>query len=228
MIQPLAFEVHNRAVRCTVAAGYNAGYTGRNHEEVEAHITELRHHGVQAPDNIPTLFSIPSYMNLQVDAIEVEHARTSGEVEWALIFQGPTAPTLLTVASDHTDRALEAHDVTASKQISPNVLGSQAWDLNQLTEEVDDIVMRSKVFRSGKWTLLQEGTMGDLISPFDWLDRLRALKRLRPGVVLLGGTVPLVHPDAQFADRWEVSLERRSGEMITRTYNLHYMEPSIG
>lgn len=227
MIQPLVFEVQDQPVTCIVTATYNAGYTGRDQSDVEAHITELAHQGIEGPNQIPTLFSVPSYMNLQGSAVEVEHRRTSGEVEWALIYQGATAPTLLTVASDHTDRALEVHDVTSSKQISPNVLGKQAWNLNNVSDEIDNIVMRSKVFHSGKATLLQEGTMGDLISPFEWLDRLNELKRLKSRVILLGGTIPMLQPDEQFADRWEVSLEHPSGDTITKTYDLHYMHQSI-
>lgn len=227
MTQSLVFEMNHGSVDCAVSASYNAGYTGRNQKDVKAHITELAEQGVQAPREIPTLFSVPSYMNLQVDTVEVEHPNTSGEVEWALIYQGPTAPTLLTVASDHTDRALEAHDVTSSKQISPNIFATRAWDLNQVSEQVENIVMRSRVFRSGKWTLLQEGRMGDLISPLEWLERLKKLNRLKAGVILLGGTVPMAHPDAQFADRWEVTLTRPDGETLQKTYNLHYMHSSI-
>jgi len=225
--QSHVFEVHRRRVECVSSASYNAGYTGRSQKDVEAHITELAHQGVQTPQQIPTLFSVPSYMNLQIDTVEVEHQKTSGEVEWALIYQGTTAPTILTVASDHTDRALEAHDVTSSKQISPNILGTRAWDLNQVSDEIDDIVMRSWGFGSGKWTLLQEGRMGDLISPLEWLERLEELNRLKPGVILLGGTLPMLDPEAQFADRWEVSLTRPNGETITKTYDLHYMHTSI-
>lgn len=227
MAQLLHFAVEGKAAECKIVAGYNAGYTGRNQQAVQAHIDELAGQGISPPGNIPTLFSVPSYMNLQIDRVEVEHPRTSGEVEWAIVHQGNGKPTLLTVASDHTDRALEAHDVTSAKQISPNVLGSQAWVLERLSDEIDAIVMRSRVFCDGKWTVLQEGQIGDLIHPLDQVNKVAELDRLKPGVVMLGGTLPMIDPQKQFAERWEVSLERPNGESITKSYSVHRMKTSI-
>lgn len=227
MTQTLRFDVAGSMTECTIVAAYNAGYTGRDQATVKAHIDELREQGVEAPGNIPTLFSVPTYMNLQRDHVEVEHAKTSGEVEWALIYRGSDQPALLTVASDHTDRALEAYDVTSAKQISPNILGSQAWDFDDVAGEFDEIVMRSRVHADDGWTLLQEGTIGDLISPADWIDRLADNGRLTAGIAVLGGTVPMLAPDKQFAQKWEVSLERPGGDAIVRTYDVHRMIPSI-
>jgi len=34
----------------------NAGYTGRNQEEVQKHINELKEKGIPGPDEIPTYF----------------------------------------------------------------------------------------------------------------------------------------------------------------------------
>lgn len=227
MSRVLRFEVAGESIDCEIVASYNAGYTGRNQATVESHIAELAEQGIAAPKNIPTLFSVPSYMNMQTDLVEVGHAKTSGEAEWALIHRGGAGPDLLTVASDHTDRALEAHDVTSAKQISPNVICRQAWALREIADELDDIVLTSRVCRSGEWTTLQEGAVGDLISPLDWLERLESSGRLRPGCMLLGGTVPMLQASAQFADTWEVSLTRPSGESITTSYDVHQMVPSI-
>ena len=227
MTRHLQFNVAGRDIGCAISSSFNAGYTGRDQQTVTAHITELAEQGIKAPAHIPTLFSVPTYMNLQVDRVEVEHARTSGEVEWALIHRGHAGPDLLTVASDHTDRALEAYDVPSAKQITPNVLGTQAWELEEISAEVDDIVMRSRVSHSGEWTLLQEGRIGDLISPLEWLNRLQDSGRLQPGVVVLGGTLPMLDSQKQFADRWEVSLERPNGDFILTSYDVHRMVPSI-
>lgn len=227
MTSELIFTVAGKTLTCLVAAGYNAGYTGRDQRSVQAHITELAEQGIGAPDTIPTLFSIPSYMNLQTTRVEVGHTRTSGEVEWALILGGDEHPDLLTVASDHTDRALEAYDVTCAKQISPNVLADRAWKLDDVSADLDDIVLRSRVLHDGEWTVLQEGTIGDLISPMEWKDRLRDSGRLQPGVVILGGTLPMIAPERQFAERWEVSMQRLDGDVISRSYDVHPMVPSI-
>ncbi|WP_374999841.1 DUF2848 family protein [Aeromicrobium sp. CTD01-1L150] len=227
MSSELSFDVAGTTLTCPVVAGYNAGYTGRDQQSVQAHIAELAEQGIGAPDTIPTLFSIPSYMNLQTTRVEVGHPRTSGEVEWALILGGTQHPDLLTVASDHTDRALEAYDVTCAKQISPNVLADRAWRLEDVSADIDDIVLRSQVLHDGGWTVLQEGTIGDLISPLEWKDRLRESGRLQPGVVILGGTLPMIEPDHQFADRWEVSMHRPDGDVISQSYDVHHMVASI-
>lgn len=227
MTSQLSFDVSGAKIACPVTTSFNAGYTGRDQGAVQAHIAELAEHGIQAPGTTPTLFSIPSYMNLQTSRVEVGHPRTSGEVEWALIHGGTDHPDLLTVASDHTDRALEAHDVTWAKQISPNVLASQAWQLEDLATDLDDIVLSSRVLHDGTWTDLQQGSIGDLISPVEWKERLAQSDRLQPGTVILGGTLPMLDPDRQFADRWEVSMHRPNGDVISCTYDVHRMAPSI-
>lgn len=227
MTPELFFDVGGTTIGAPVTAGYNAGYTGRDQQSVQAHIAELAEQGIGAPGTVPTLFSVPSYMNLQTDSVQVGHPRTSGEVEWALIHGGDEHPDLLTVASDHTDRVLEAHDMTSAKQIAPNVLADRAWRLEDLSSDLDDIVMRSRVRHDGRWTLLQEGTIGDLISPLEWKERLTESGRLQSGVVILGGTLPMIEPDHQFADRWEVSLQRPNGDTISRSYDIHRMVASI-
>ena len=45
----------------------------------------------------------------------MQHGRTSGEAEWALVITGPIDDVLLTAACDHTDRELEVHGVAWSK-----------------------------------------------------------------------------------------------------------------
>ena len=63
------------------------------------------------------------------EVVQVAHAKTSGEAEWALIVGDGPDDLLLTVACDHTDRALEVHGVAWSKQTAPDVLGDVAWPL---------------------------------------------------------------------------------------------------
>lgn len=227
MVRSIEFEVSGAPISCDLHAVYNAGYTGRDQAVVQAHIDELAEQGIQAPATIPTLFSVPTYMVLQETDVEVEHAKTSGEAEWALLYRGEDASPLLTVASDHTDRALEAFNVTSSKQLSPNVVGTRAWPLDEITDQLDDIVLRSQVLVDGDWVPLQEGTVGDLISPLDWLERLRDLDRLEPGTLLLGGTLPMRDPDQQFADAWAVELTLPTGDSITVQYAVNKLVPSI-
>lgn len=227
MLNPLTFEVAGERIDVAVSACFNAGYTGRDQASVAAHIEELAEQGIAAPGEIPTLFSIPAYMTMQIDRVEVEHSRTSGEAEWALVYLGEDESPLLTVASDHTDRSLEAFSVVSSKQSTPNIVGAAAWRLDDIADELDEITLRSWVLNGEERSVLQDGTVGDLISPIAWIDRLAESGRLAPGVVLLGGTIPMADPDRQFADGWEVVLERSNGEAIGLAYRVSAMNPSV-
>jgi hypothetical protein len=97
---------------------------------VAAHVRELAKLGVPAPTITPSLYPVPPYLAMQTDEVFAHHDRTSGEGEWALVVSGPAErDLLLTVACDHTDRALEAHGIAWSKQAGPDVLGRIAWRL---------------------------------------------------------------------------------------------------
>lgn len=221
------FLVRGETISCELNAVYNAGYTGRDRSVVHEHIAELAEQGISGPSKVPTLFSVPTYMVLQNTDVQVEHTRTSGEAEWAMLYRGEGPSPLLTVASDHTDRALEAFSVTSAKQLSPNIIGTEAWELNEIEDDLDQAVLLSEVLNDGTWVRLQEGRIADLISPLSWLERLRDLKRLTPGTLLLGGTVPMRDADKQFAQEWRVRLQRSTGESIDLKYAVNMLKPSI-
>ncbi len=100
-----------------VTALLNAGYAGRNQAEVASHIAELAALGVPAPTTTPALYPISPYLAQQTDRVYVQHGRTSGEAEWALIITDDDV--LITAACDHTDRDLEVHSVAWSKNAAP-------------------------------------------------------------------------------------------------------------
>lgn len=227
MARSIDFEVSGAVVSSDLRRVYNAGYTGRDQAVVQEHIDELAEQGIAGPDEIPTVFSVPTYMVLQDTDVEVEHAKTSGEAEWAMLYRGADLSPLITVASDHTDRAVEAFSVTSAKQLSPNLVGTKAWLLDEIADQLDAATLRSKVLHDGEWTILQEGSVGDLISPVDWLQRLRALGRLEPGTLLLGGTLPMRDPARQFAAAWAVELVLPSGEAVGVEYRVNRLIQSI-
>src|SRR5688500_18142062 len=99
----------------------NAGYAGREQEEVQAYIDELAELDFTGPTTTPALYPVSPYLAQQVSEVRVQHGRTSGEAEWALVITEDGV--LLTVACDHTDRELEVHGVAWSKNASPDVLG---------------------------------------------------------------------------------------------------------
>jgi hypothetical protein len=206
----------------------NAGYAGREQDEVQAHIAELAELGVPGPSTTPALYPVSPYLASQPDVIDVQHERTSGEAEWALVISD--AGPLLTVACDHTDRALEVHGVAWSKNASPNVLGRKAWRLDDIRPHLDSITIRGWVTdREGNETLIQDSTMGALLSPDYWLEVLTERGLNEPGTVLLSGTVAMVHGVDQFAHGWRVELgDPVTGDTIGASYRVRAMAEPIG
>lgn len=181
----------------------NAGYAGRNQDEVAAHIAELAELGVPAPSVIPALYPVSPYLAQQTEVVHTQHGRTSGEAEWALVITDDE-DVLLTVACDHTDRTLETHSVAWSKNAAPDVLGTKAWRLTDIADRVDEITLNAWV--GSDETLIQSGSLADLLGPDYWLGVLRKRGLFRPGTVLLSGTITMLPNVDQFADAWKVEL----------------------
>jgi hypothetical protein len=215
----LAFALPDGStVAVTVTRLLNAGYAGREQEEVAAHVAELAELGVPAPAVTPALYPVAPYLAAQVDGVPVQHGRTSGEAEWALVVAGPNPEDLLlTVACDHTDRALEVHGVAWSKNAGPDVLGRGAWRLTDVEDHLDQLRLRAWVTSDGPEELIQDAPLAALLTPRYWLDEIADL--LEPGTVLLSGTVAMLPGVDQFADRWRVEL---ADPVTSRTLELAY------
>ena len=155
-----------------------------------------------APTTTPCLYPVAPYLVSQADTVPAQHGHTSGEAEWAMIVTHDDV--LLTVACDHTDRDLEVHGVAWSKQSAPDVLGDVAWPLATISDELDDFTLRAWVRHGETEQLIQDGSPAQLLAPQYWIKELGDL--LRPGTVLLSGTIPMIAGVDQFADAWRVEL----------------------
>ncbi|KNC20200.1 hypothetical protein AC792_01615 [Arthrobacter sp. RIT-PI-e] len=205
----------------------NAGYAGREQDEVQAHIAELAELGVPGPSTTPALYPVSPYLAQQTGEVSVQHGRTSGEAEWALVIteQG----VLLTVACDHTDRALEVHGVAWSKNASPDVLGRQAWRLEDVRDHLDEITLRGWVQADAGEQLIQDSTLGALLSPDYWLDVLKEMGLHEPGTVLISGTVAMIHGVDQFAPAWRAEIADPTTDLsIEVRYDVVPMPEPIG
>lgn len=225
----LSFEIPDaEPVTVEVTALLNAGYAGRDQTEVRAHIDELADLGVPAPTTTPALYPVAPYLAQQVDHVSVQHERTSGEAEWAMVIAGPDeADVLITAACDHTDRALEVHGVAWSKNAGPDVLGTQAWRLVDLLDHLDSIRIIGRV--GADRTVIQDSTFGALLSPDYWRDVLRERGEHTPGTVLISGTVAMTPGVDQFADYWEVELvDEVLGRSVRCGYRVLPMPAPIG
>lgn len=186
----------------------NGGWAGRDQADVERHIAELAEIGVPAPAVTPTLYPLSNHLAMQVDAIQVQHGKTSAEAEYALVFvgEGPE-DVLVTAASDHTDRALEAHGVSPAKQAYPDLFSRQAWRLADVADRWDELVLRCwAVSENGQHATYQDGTLAELLPPDHWLPVLADRGQARPGTVLLSGTIPVASDGLTYARRWGVEL----------------------
>jgi hypothetical protein len=228
-VTPLTFELPDGSTRTVdVTQVLNAGYAGRSQDEVAAHVAELAALGVPAPATTPALYPVSPYLAQQTDRVDVQHGRTSGEAEWALVVAGD-GELLLTAACDHTDRDLEVHGVAWSKNASPDVLASAAWPLDEVASRTDALTLTAWVTHDGEETEIQNGTCGDLLTPGYWADLLRERGDLVPGTVLISGTIPMAEGVDQFGGRWRVELgDPATGRTIGLAYDVVRMAEPIG
>ncbi|MCT1686091.1 DUF2848 domain-containing protein [Pseudoglutamicibacter cumminsii] len=206
----------------------NAGYAGRNQEDVQAHIDELAELGVPAPTTIPSLYPVSPYLAQQTEIVDVQHNKTSGEAEWAIIFTANDV--LLTVACDHTDRALEEHGVAWSKNASPDVLGKKAWRLKDVEENLDAIRLEAFVTDAdGNEQQIQNGTLAELLPPKYWIEKLTERGDAEEGTILISGTIPMDGEVNQFANAWRVAMTNPdTGDSIEIAYTVKPMPEPIG
>ncbi|MEV0029576.1 DUF2848 domain-containing protein [Nocardia sp. NPDC050793] len=227
---PLTFDLPDGQQRTVpVRTLLNAGYAGRSQADVSAHIAELAELGVPGPTRIPCVYPLAPYLAMQVDEVPVQHERTSGEAEWALVVAG-TEPgdLLLTAACDHTDRLLEQHGVGWSKQAAPDVLARTAWRLVDVADHIDELTLTGSVLIDGESTLIQQGTLAELLTPQYWIEDLRSRGLFELGTVLMSGTIPMRPEVDQFSAGWSVELaDPRTGQSISLSYAVRQIPPPV-
>ena len=143
-----------------------------------------------------------------IDALGGE---SSGEAEPFVIRAGGAL--WLGLASDHTDRGLEAHSVARSKQICAKPVAGALWRLDEVADP-EALELRSWIEAGGEWVEYQAGAL-TAIRP---LDELIAGAALGEGEAMLCGTLPAiggVRPAARF--RMSLSDPAR-GRVISHEY----------
>lgn len=200
------FLVDGEGIRLEFDRVYNAGYSGRDEEAVQAHIDELVDEGIECPSEIPALFELAPYTTLiDPGRIRVVGPETSGEAEFALLRAGGS--TYVAAASDHTDRNLETESIQKSKQIAPNVLSRRVWRLKDIRDHWDEIELRSWNWIDGERTLYQNTKLATLLRPREIVETVRERHAFRlQGVAILSGTVATVSGDIVPGSAFEVEL----------------------
>lgn len=184
-----------------------AGFTGSDQAAVRAHLAELAELGVPIPESTPCYYQAPPSALFQGDRITVVEANTSGEAECVLIAAGDDY--LITLGSDHTDRAAEAIDIPLSKVVTPKPIAATAWQLSDVADHLDQIELRSWIAdrddRSDE-VLYQEGSLAAFIPAAELLDAAPFVSRPDTAVLFggtlaaIGGIRPAAHFRAELVD----------------------------
>jgi hypothetical protein len=183
------------------------GYAGRNQESVAAHVRELAELGVPVPSRIPSMYWIDPERITDGSELFVVGDETSGEVEFFLA-SDEAGRWYVALASDHTDRKLEAVSVSKAKQICTKAVSSTVWPLDELEDHWDDLILESRVADGNEpFSEYQRGRTGLLLPP----ETLLALSKEdlpyeATRFALFSGTIPLSAKETRFASRWELLL----------------------
>jgi len=187
----------------------NAGYTGRDQQQVRRHIEELAAKGIPGPARTPTLYPVTRHA-LVVDPGEVEvyGDQTCGEVEYVLLVQ-PGGRVLVGLGSDHTDRLLEKSDIPRAKQICPNLLSATLWPLEELAGHWDQLRLRSwQEPPEGDELLYQEGSLEALMPPGALLEWVGGrLGGRMAGSLIFSGTLASLAGGFVYGRRFRAELE---------------------
>lgn len=161
---PLEFTVESetgaRPLHARIDQLVIAGWAGRDREAIEYHIEELAALGVPRPSAVPLYYRVAANQLTQDEQVQVVGDGSSGEVE-AFVFAVDGA-LYVSVASDHTDRKLEAHSVALSKQVCVKPVARTAWPLAEVQGHWDELQIRSCIVEGGALVAYQDGTLASL------------------------------------------------------------------
>ncbi len=208
--RPLKFK-YNRMV--------NAGYVGKNQEEVRRHIQELAEKGIPGPTSTPTLYPVVCTALTTESVIEVYGSETSGEVEYVLLVVSEDE-IYVGLGSDHTDRHLEETDIPRAKQICPNLVSRTVWPLEEVENHWDELLLKATAVKNGEEIPYQEGRLGLLLNPSELLS---FVKSKIPGplenLVVFSGTMGMLTGEFVFAEKFSAQF---IDEKLNRSIEIAY------
>lgn len=196
-----------------------AGWAGRDQTAVEHHIEELAAIGVPRPSAVPLYYRVAASQLTQADTVQVVGPHSSGEVE-AFVF-AHAGELYLSLASDHTDRKLEAVSVALSKQLCAKPVARSAWRLADVAAHWDALQVRASIEEDGREVLYQQGALASLRSAADLIAGYTGGQATLPdGTGMLCGTVAVIggiRPASAFA----MSLhDPHSGRTLSHRYRI--------
>src|SRR5580693_3554983 len=202
-----------------------AGWTGRDPVARDKHIAELEAIGIARPATTPIYYRVSACRITTADSIEVSGSDSSGEVEFVLI--GWQGRTFVGLGSDHTDRKVETYSVTVSKQMCDKPVASELWELEDVIDHWDQMILRSFAWIGGKRVLYQEGTLDAMLPVKTLIEGQFGASGLPDGCAMFGGTFAAkggIRPASRFEYELEDPVLKRS---IRHAYDVIEM-PVLG
>ncbi len=194
-----------------------AGWTGRDADAIAHHIEELAALGVPAPSQTPLYYRVSAPLLTTAPVIEAVGEASSGEVEPLIV--EVDGKRYLGLASDHTDRALEAHSVAMSNQVCAKPCATELWPWDEVADRLEEIELESWIEEDGAWVPYQSGTIAAIRPLADLIEgsRISELSKDGPVAMLCGtfGAKGGVRPAAKF--RMEMR-DPKTGRSITHEY----------
>jgi hypothetical protein len=181
-----------------------AGWTGRDPVARDKHIAELEAIGIAPPASTPIYYRVAARRLTTADTIEVSGTESSGEVEFVLI--GWQGRIFVGVGSDHTDRKVEAYSITVSKQMCDKPIAPVLWEIEEVADHWDQMILRSFAWIDGVRVLYQQGTLDGMLPVAELIERGFGGKRLPDGCAMFGGTFA-AQGGIRPASRFEFELE---------------------
>ena len=180
------------------------GCAGRDRKTVEARIEGLAERGLPEPCFVPAMYWIEPERIFSRERLFVIGDATSGEVGFFLA-RSEGGDLFMTLASGHTDRALEVISVSKAKQACGKILAPVFWRVSDVREHWDKIELFSEIPDGREYRVYQKGTLGDLLPP-ERLDELAREDAPLPGqIALFSGALPVVG-DIVCADSFRMTL----------------------
>ena len=180
-----------------------AGWTGRNVEAMEAHISELEKLGVSRPTKTPTFYRCAVEQLTMEKEFQVIGTDSSGEIEFFILSLDDGY--WVGLGSDHTDRAVEVIDVTVSKQMCAKPIAKKLWRYDDIIDHWNDLTLKASIIVDGKEEEYQEGLVTTMKDPKDLIALYTGGRKLLPGTLMFCGTLA-VSGGVRAADIFQASL----------------------
>jgi hypothetical protein len=190
-LEHLEFSINGQQRTARVENLVIASWTGRDPAKIEQGIAKLEAIGIPRPRNVPSFYRVGANLLTTDEQLDVTGEDATGEVEFVLVSLEDGL--FVGVGSDHTDRIVEAYNVTVSKQMCPKPISRKLWPLEEVKDHWDRLVLRSWLTRNGKRELYQEGPVTTMLQPHDLTSRfLKGDGALPLGMAMYCGTLPVI------------------------------------